>query len=303
MMTSGPARFRELLAEETPVVLPGIYDAFTAALVESLGFSAVYLGGFASALQMGTLEPLMTLTEQVTSAETVTKAVSIPVLVDGHAGYGDPIHVTRTTMEYEWAGIAGMHIEDAVYPKRMHYFRDVFEKKTAKRIIDLDEMVAKITYAASARCNTDFLIFARTEARTAHEGGLDEVRRRLTAFLEAGADGLMPQTWDPEEAAAIGAEFGKEAPLVWIENPPNPQWPELSIEDVKELGYKVAIYPTVALGESARAILALYTTLRDEGRTNIDDVEQSQTWDVVNRVFNLERYYSIEEATTERAIE
>lgn len=302
-MTSAPARFRELLAEEPVVVLPGIYDAFTAALVESLGFSAVYLGGFASALQLGTLEPLMTLTEQVQGAQNVTKATNIPLVVDGHAGYGDPIHVTRTVMEYEWAGVAGIHLEDAVYPKRMHYFRDVFEKKTSKRIIDLDEMVAKITHAMSARRDPNFLIFARTEARTAHEGGLDEVRRRLTAFLEAGADGLMPQTWNPDEAAAIGEEFGREAPLVWIENPPNPQWPELSVEDVKELGYKITIYPTVALGESALAVLNLYQRLKTEGQTSVDDVEQSKTWEIVNRVVNLERYYSIEEETTERAKE
>src|SRR6266850_1810125 len=132
---TGPARLRALLAQGELIVAPGAYDPYTARVIESLDFPVVYLGGFSIGLNLGIGEPLTTLTETVDCAMKAVRIVDIPVVVDAGAGFGDATHTHRTVVEFERAGVAAIHIEDQVFPKRAHYH------KGRGRIIPVDEML------------------------------------------------------------------------------------------------------------------------------------------------------------------
>src|SRR5713226_5841435 len=159
-------RLKDLIKRGTPVLAPGSYDALSARLVEEAGFPAVYMTGFgSSAGHLGRPDVgLMTMTEMVDNARRIANAVSIPVIADADTGYGNPINVIRTVMEFERAGVSAIHIEDQVAPKKCGHMED-------KRVVPAQEMAAKIRAAVEARSSDDFLIIARTDARAME--GLD----------------------------------------------------------------------------------------------------------------------------------
>jgi len=150
---------RRLLKEEAFVYMPSAYDALGGRLVENLGFKAVYIGGFVTGGSRCTSEPLLTMDEQVRVAGDIAKAVKIPAIADGGAGFGEPLHTMRTVQEFSRTGISGIHIEDQLYPKRAHYH------KNFAHAIPREKFVDKIKYACAARDETDkdFVIIARTD--------------------------------------------------------------------------------------------------------------------------------------------
>jgi 2-methylisocitrate lyase-like PEP mutase family enzyme len=156
----GPARLRELLAGEDPVVAPGAYDALSAQLVEAAGFPAVYMTGFGvTASLIGRPDVgLLTMTEMVQTARRICSAVGVPVIADADTGYGNALNVIRTVREYEAAGVAGIHLEDQVAPKRCGHL-------DGKQVIPADTMVDRVRAAVAARSNDDFVLIARTDAR------------------------------------------------------------------------------------------------------------------------------------------
>ena len=117
-MPSVRTKLKAMLNKGEPIVAPGAYDPISARVVQALGFSAVYIGGYISGAHLAVSEPLMTMTEQLDVAKKVAYAVDLPAICDGGAGYGDPVHTMRSVRAYEDAGLAGMHIEDQVFPKR-----------------------------------------------------------------------------------------------------------------------------------------------------------------------------------------
>ena len=124
---------------------PGVYDPLTAKIVADLGFNGVYLGGFASSAPLVTMEPLMTMTEQVGLAANITKVIGeLPLIVDGHTAYGEPVHVTRAVREFEAAGVAGIHIEDQFFPKRASYHKGL------KHMVPVEVMEERIDAALRA---------------------------------------------------------------------------------------------------------------------------------------------------------
>src|SRR5215471_6620121 len=135
---------RELLRAKTFLHMPSVYDALTGRLVQSLGFEAAYVGGYVTGGSMAVTEPLLTMTEQVRLAEDVARSIKIPVVVDAGAGFGEPLHTMRTVREFIRAGVAGVHIEDQLYPKRAHYH------KYQVHGIPTPEFVTKIKYACRA---------------------------------------------------------------------------------------------------------------------------------------------------------
>src|ERR687885_2859841 len=162
----GAGRLRELLAGPEPVLAPGAYDALTARLVERAGFGAVYMTGFGTAASLlGRPDVgLLGLTEMVDNARRIVEAVDVPVIADADTGYGNPLNVVRTVHEYERAGVAAIHIEDQLMPKKCGHME-------GKQLIPGAEMVQKIRAAAAARRSPDFLLIARTDARAVE--GLD----------------------------------------------------------------------------------------------------------------------------------
>jgi 2-methylisocitrate lyase-like PEP mutase family enzyme len=192
---TGGSRLRTLLQGETMVVAPGAYDGLTAKLVAQAGFSAVYMTGAGTSVSHGYPDfGLLTMSEMVENAGRIVRAVNVPVIADADTGYGNELNVFRTVQEYQQRGVAGIHIEDQVSPKKCGHLDD-------KEIVSRDDYVAKIRAAVAAR-QGDFTIIARTDARAV--AGLEEAVARANAALAVGADMAFveaPQTMD--EVAAV----------------------------------------------------------------------------------------------------
>src|SRR5665648_534938 len=175
---------RNLIASKEILVAPGAHDVLTAKIIEKAGFKAVYMTGYGQAAShLGTADVgLMTMSEMLARANNFASAVDIPVIADGDTGFGNAINVMRTVRQYEMAGVAAIQLEDQVAPKKCGHM-------TGRQVIPMDEMVGKIRAAVEARQNPDFVIIARTDARTIH--GIDEAIRRSKAYEAAGADIIL----------------------------------------------------------------------------------------------------------------
>jgi len=229
------AVFRERLRADGMITAPGAYDCITARLVEQAGFPAVYMTGAGTAATLGYPDyGLVTMSEMTANAGRLAAATTLPVIADADTGYGNELNVVRTVREYERRGVAGIHIEDQGFPKRCGHLED-------KVVIPLGDYSAKIREAASAKCDPDFLLIARTDSRAVL--GFEEAIRRANAALEAGADMAFveaPQT--REEVAAIPRLVGGPCLLnvVW-----RGKTPDISLDDAQSMGYKVAILPAL----------------------------------------------------------
>lgn len=252
---------RPLIAEAVergqPLVLPGCYDALGARLIEQAGFGGVYMTGFGStASLLGRPDVgLLGMSEMVDNARRIASAVDLPVLADADTGYGNAINVIRTVQEYERAGVAGVHVEDQVLPKKCGHMEN-------KQVIDAGEMVGKVRAAVSARRRDDFVVVARTDARAPH--GLDEALRRGSACVEAGADVLFVEALlDHDEIARVAEEFA-DVPLVfnWAEGG---KTPPLTYDEIAGLGYAVIIAPIGMLLAATAAMQRLLAQLRQDG--------------------------------------
>ena len=257
------ARLRELLAAPGPLVAPGAYDALSARLVEQAGFPVVYMTGFGStASLLGRPDVgLLGGAEMVDNATRIAAAVDVPVIADADTGYGNAINVLRTVRAYEQAGVAGIHLEDQVMPKKCGHM-------SGKVVIGAEEMVGKIHAAAEARRDPDFLLIARTDAAAVH--GVDEAIRRARLFAEAGADALFVEAPTSEEdIARVAGELAGVAPLVfnWAEGG---RTPPLSLERIGELGFSLVIFPIGTLLAATAGIRALLAALKAGGTPPLD---------------------------------
>jgi 2,3-dimethylmalate lyase len=240
------ATLRELLAGPDPVLAPGAYDAMSARLVERAGFPAVYMTGFgASASLLGRPDVgLLSFAEMAGHARRLAQAVSVPLIADADDGYGNPLNVMRTVREYAAAGVAALHVEDQVAPKRCGHM-------DGKDVIDAAEMVEKVRAAVEARGDGELLIIARTDARAIE--GLDAALERARLYREAGADALFVEAPETEEEIAAVAEAFPGIPLVfnWVDGGKTPQLP---LDRIRELGFALVIYPVTTLFAAARAV-------------------------------------------------
>jgi carboxyvinyl-carboxyphosphonate phosphorylmutase len=250
-------RLAELLRSREPVLAPGAYDALTARLIEEAGFPAVYMTGFGtSASLLGRPDVgLLTLSQMVDNARRIAQAVDVPVIADADTGYGNPLNVIRTVQEYELAGVSAIHIEDQVMPKKCGHMEN-------KQVILAAEMTEKIRAAVEARSSSDFLIIARTDARAVE--GLDSALRRARAYREAGADILFVEAPQNEDEVAQVARAFPNVPLLfnWAEGGKTPPLP---LERLKELGYRLIIFPISALLTAAKAVRGVLAEIKTEG--------------------------------------
>jgi carboxyvinyl-carboxyphosphonate phosphorylmutase len=241
---------RRLLEEPEVIVAPGAADPMTARLVEQAGFPAVYMTGSGTSLARYGFPDvgLVTLTEMVENARTIARAVRIPVIADADTGYGNVLNVRRTVREYEAAGVAAIHLEDQVFPKKCGHL-------AGKRVIPQAEMVQKVRAACEARTDPDFVIIARCDALAA--AGLAEALDRGHAYAAAGADVVFiesPRTM--AEIEAIGRGF--TVPLLYNMSTSGKS-PALSAEELRRLGYRLMILPnftTMAAIKAIREVLA-----------------------------------------------
>ncbi len=261
MSESKRTRLRRLLSKQT-LAVPGVFNALTALLVEQTGFEAVYVSGAGLSNSAGYPdEGLLTLPEFVQQARYVAEAVSIPVICDADTGFGETLHVARTIREFEAAGAAGIHMEDQEWPKRCGHLE-------GKSVVEAEAMAEKVRAAVHARSDPEFLIIARTDARSV--GGLDEAIRRGRHYVEAGADAIFPEALETDEEFQVFAEkvnpsFGARAPILMANMTEFGKSPLMSVERLGQLGYRIVIFPQTALRVALKAMKEALLDLKQKG--------------------------------------
>lgn len=257
----GPAALRQLLntarEQRAPLVAPGCSDALGARLIEQAGFEAAYMTGFGTtASLLGRPDVgLLGMSEMVDNARRITAAVDLPVIADADTGYGNQINVVRCVQDYERAGVAAIHIEDQILPKKCGHMED-------KQVVDASVMVGKIRAAVASRQDDDFMVIARTDARAPH--GMDEALRRASAYVEAGADMLFVEALqNVEEIERVATEFAG-IPLLfnWVEGG---KTPPLTYHEVAALGFAMIIMPIGMLLAATGAMQNFLTKLKAAG--------------------------------------
>jgi 2-methylisocitrate lyase-like PEP mutase family enzyme len=251
------SRLRALFDQSRCIVAPGVADALAARLVAREGFEAVYMSGFGTSLtRLGAPDVgLLTATEMVDNAARIADAVEIPVVADADTGYGNPINVRRTIRDYERAGVAGIHLEDQVWPKRCGHL-------AGKRVIPTAEMVAKIRSACDARSDGEFVIIARCDAIAVE--GLEAARERGERYREAGADMLFIEAPVGREAVERVAKHFKGVPLLY-NMASSGKTPDLPADVLGELGFRLAIYPNWVILAAIPAMQAMLRHLKKGG--------------------------------------
>ena len=247
----------EMIAAGEMVLAPGCYDALGARLVEEAGFPAAYMTGFgSSAARLGRPDiGLLTLSEMTDNARRIAQAVEIPVIADADTGYGNPINVVRTIREYEAAGVAAIHLEDQVMPKKCGHM-------DGKQLIGAAEMVSKVKAAVAARRSSSFLIIARTDARAPE--GLEAAIERARRYRKAGADMLFveaPQS--VQEIEEIARSFD-DVPLLF-NYAEGGKTPPVSHEFLRGLGFALVIFPISTLLVATAAIRAALAQIKRDG--------------------------------------
>src|SRR5437879_1241765 len=229
--------------DERTLAVPGVFDALVARLAERLGFSAIYLSGAALSASAGLPDVgLLSVTEFVDRARTITQATSLPLLCDADTGFGEPLNVERTVHLFESAGVAGIHLEDQELPKRCGHL-------SGKRLVEPEAMAAKIRAAVAARRDPDFVVIARTDARGVT--GFDNAVRRAKIYLTAGADALFPEAL---ESAEEFAAFAREVKAPMLANMTEfGRSPILDFNDLANLGYRMVLYPLSAYRSALKA--------------------------------------------------
>ncbi len=249
---------RSMLAAGEFVVAPGVFEMFSARIADRLGFKALYMTGYGiSASHLGVADAgLVTYRDMVERARTIAQGTATPLIADADTGFGGLLNVRETVRGYEAAGVQAIQIEDQEIPKKCGHTPN-------RRVVPIAEAVKRVEVAVGARKSSDFLIVARTDARTGL--GLDEAIRRARAFAKAGADLLFVEAPESEaEFARIGAELAGEAKLL-ANMVPTGKSPMLPAATLERCGFSVAIYPSAGMTAACAALQSAYAHLLQHG--------------------------------------
>jgi 2-methylisocitrate lyase-like PEP mutase family enzyme len=250
-------RLRALLAKRAPLLAPGSHDALSARLVEQAGFEAVYMGGFATTASLLGRPDMGLLggSEMVDSARRIVQAVDLPVIADADTGYGNPINVIRTVRDYEQAGVAAIHLEDQVSPKRCGHM-------SGKSVVPVADMLAKLEAAIAARSDPDFVLIARTDALAVE--GVDAAIERARRYGDAGADVLWVEapTSEAEIEKVATALAGRTLLINCVERG---RTPALDIERIRALGFALVLFPIGSVLAMTAALQEHFAHLRAHG--------------------------------------
>jgi 2-methylisocitrate lyase-like PEP mutase family enzyme len=251
-------QLRNLLKSGEPLLVPGCYNALSGKMLDKTGFPAVYMTGYGTSLSLLGMPDagLATMTEMHMNARYIANAVDAPVIADADNAYGNAINVIRTVHEYIQTGVAAIHIEDQIIPKRCGHV-------AGRRVIPIDEAVGKYRAAVSARdeMDPDFMIVARTDARGAHGGSMDDAINRANAYLDAGAD--MAFVEGPTSVAEV-ERICKEVkgPIFYNQTGVSPRF---TIAEMAELGIALTILPGALLRATMQTLYDFSKDLYDNG--------------------------------------
>jgi len=279
--------FKKLMLDEEILVMPGCHDALSAKIIETVGFKAVTMGGYA-ATAASLAKPdvsILSLTENVGITRNIVQAVDLPLFVDGDTGHGNVTNVQRTVREFESAGVAGLFIEDQVFPKRCGHME-------GKQIIPTVEMVAKLKAAVDARVDEDLVIMARTDAIAT--SGINEAIDRSNIYKEAGADLIFVEApTSLEEMKYINESIDAPTLAIQIEGG---KTPFLTTKELEDLGFNIVVYPNATVYATAWALKELWEGLMRDGTTkNFMDkmicFDDFNTFVGLDKVRELESHY------------
>lgn len=266
------------------IVLPGVFDALSARITEVTGFDAIFQTGYGSAATVLGMPDygFLNAGETMDNARKIIRAVDIPVIVDIDTGYGNPLTVWRIVKDLELMGASGVFLEDQIWPKRCGHM-------AGKEIIPVDEYLLKLTAAVEARDDNDFIVVARTDARAT--SGLDEAIERGREYFKSGADVVFVEA--PRSIAEL-KEIGSkiDAPLVanMIEGGITPT---LAASELRDLGFRIGVFPLSGLFASAFAMKQVYEELHRSGSTS-KEREKMTTFEEFNKLVNLQKYIDLE---------
>ena len=287
-----PPSLRALMKGSLPVTAPLVLNPLMARMVEAAGFRAGYLGGGSTGYLKAVLEANLNVTEMCEAGMDIRAVSSLPLILDGACGYGDPMHMHRTIGMSEGAGFAGIEIEDQLVPKRAHHHIGI------EHMIPLPLMAAKVKEAVAARRDPEFVIIARTNAMRAST--MDDALRRGEAYRKAGADVLLlSMAHKPEQLRAIGERLG--GPLMYLAGRGQLAGGAMTLADLGALGYRIVADPSTPLLAAYVAWKQAYETLAGtfggKGKAKID-------WDPVEHdmlaVIDIEKLLAVERATVEK---
>ena len=293
-MQKATTKLRALVKARKFLELPSAYDPISARLAESVGFKTIYNGGFVTGGSTCISEPLLTMTEQIRIAADMANAVNIPVIMDAGAGWGEPLHTMRTVRECIRAGIAGVHIEDQLFPKRAHYHSYLAHNIPANEFRD------KIRLACEQRdkSDKDFVIIARSDA--ARIQGLKEAITRVNVAADHGAD--MGLVFPTNHAETVKTPKLCKIPMVYVQSRGNrDKRPLYSFSQLQDMGYGGCIDAIFAVGIQFHFMKKALEELKRSGDyTGMTEQEFVTARKQVEDLIGLEDYYRIEQDTVEK---
>ncbi|MCL5873813.1 MAG: methylisocitrate lyase [Candidatus Thermoplasmatota archaeon] len=269
---SNPAVLRKLVSKGI-VVAPGVFNGISAVIAERHGFNALYLSGSGVAGAMGLPDlSLTTLSEVVEEVRRIKLVSKLPLIVDVDTGFGEVLNVERTIREMERSGASAVHMEDQVLPKKCGHLE-------GKKLIAPYEMVEKIEAATKSKSNKDFMVIARTDARSVE--GIDGAISRAKLYLKAGADGIFPEALETKEEFR---EFSQKVGGVLLANMTEfGKSPLLSARELEELGYSIVIFPLTAFRGALKKIDEMYSNLSKKGSQK----------NFLNEIMTRKEYYDV----------
>jgi 2-methylisocitrate lyase-like PEP mutase family enzyme len=273
-----------LLNRDRLLIAPGCFDGLSARLVQEAGFEAAYLSGGAVARSMGIPDiGLVTMSESLERAAQVVAAITLPVIADADTGYGNAINLVRTVREFERTGVAAIHIEDQITPKRCGHL-------DGKEVVTLREMESKLRAALTARTDPDFCIIARTDARGVH--GFDEAIKRGRAYAGLGADAVFIEAPQSEAELERIPKLLAGVPLL-VNVFKGGKTPMLPAARLEQMGYRIAIYPSETQRAAIHAMRSVLGLLRKEGTTESMD-DALTTFKERDQAVGLDEWQSLE---------
>src|SRR5712692_5681237 len=271
------ATLRELMKRPGLVRTVGAHDALSAKMIERAGFDAIWASGFGISASLKCIPDgsFLTMTEQLAVTQNIVEAVAIPVIADCDTGFGNALNVMRTVQEYEKAGIAGICIEDNVFPKRCSFYAGV-----RRELVSIDEHAGKVRAAKSAQAAPDFVVIARTEALIAG-WGQDEALKRAAAYADAGADAVLIHSKSPtfDELRTVSQQWSGRVPLVVVPT----IFDSVTADELERHGFKIVIFANQVIRTSIRATRDTLDVLKREGRAEA----------VADRMVSLQEVYDL----------
>jgi len=254
------ASLKSVLSSGEFVLAPGVFEMFSARIADRMGFKALYMTGYGvSASHLGLADAgLVTYRDMVERARTIAQGTRTPLIADADTGFGGLINVRETVRGYEAAGVQAIQIEDQEMPKKCGHTPN-------RRVVPLADAVKRIEVAVESRRSAEFLVIARTDARTSL--GMEEAILRARAFAKAGADILFVEAPESEEEfKRVGAELAGSAKLL-ANMVPTGKSPVVCAENLERYGFSIAIYPSAGMGPACAALEDSYRHLLQKGST------------------------------------